>query len=125
MKTFLVIMNVVAFLVSFGAILWAWRILRSDTRSNDALLTRLRSIDAKYEGSATAGPGQRKTSDQKFDEYRAAGKKIFTYNDMQHAPEMVEALINERAARGIGLQVWLVGAGLLIGTVANIIGLVA
>lgn len=105
MKTLLVIMNVVALFVSFGAILWAWRILRFDTRSNEARLTLLRSIDAKYEGSATAGPGQGETSDQKFEEYRAAGKQIFTYNDMQHAPEMVEARINKHAAHGIGLQI--------------------
>lgn len=120
MKTLLVIMNVLAFVVSFGAILWAWYIVRKDMRENAALLTRLKEIERAYasEPAAIFGGGPR--TDEMRAEQQAAGKTMFTYGDMDNMPELVKHLIYSHAASGLALQVWLVGAGLALGAAANI-----
>lgn len=125
METLLAIMNVLAFAISFGAILWAWVILRRDVKDNDELLAMLKAIDQKYEEEpADALVRAMRVSPelqaQKIEEWRQSGKQMFTYGEMNHMPELVKSLIYAHAASGLGTQVWLVGLGLLIGTVANI-----
>lgn len=114
MKTLLVVLNLVAFVLSFGAIAWAWYAVHKDVQNNRALMERLKAIDVRYAN------GGRERTDEKFAEYRRAGKTMFTYNDLQHMPELVKDLIYRHAAGGLGPQVVLVGLGLLVGTVANI-----
>lgn len=125
MTTLLVILNALAFVTSFGAILWAWVALRRDVKGNEELLGRLRAIDARYENSPAdalvrAGGGQPDRQEQKLAEWRASGKHMFTYGEANHLPEMVKSLIYAHAASGLGAQVWLVGLGLLMGTLANV-----
>lgn len=125
MKTLLAVLNVLSFAISFGAILWAWVVLRRDVQANDDLLERLKAIDEKYEREPAdafvqliGGPTDRQQ--EKIEEWRRTGKQMFTYNEMNHMPELVKSLIYMHAASGLGAQVWLVGLGLLIGTVANV-----
>jgi hypothetical protein len=120
MKTLIVVLNVASFVASFGAILWAWFVVRKDMESNAALLARLRAIDAAHAERVVALPGGLEDTEKKFADYREAGKTMFTYGDIQHAPEMVKALIYTHAASGLGPQVALVGMGLLAGLAANI-----
>ncbi|WP_104172570.1 hypothetical protein [Arthrobacter sp. Y81] len=119
MLTILTLMNVAAFILSFGAILWAWLIVHKDMKENVALLARIREIDAKYAREAVT-LGQTAIREERRAEYVAVGKTMFTYGDMMHMPELVKGLIYSHAASGLGLQVALVGLGLSIGTVANI-----
>ncbi|MFS0715924.1 hypothetical protein ABC337_02660 [Arthrobacter sp. 1P04PC] len=93
MKTLLVIINVLAFVVSFGAILWAWYIVRKDMRENAALLIRLKEIERAYasEPAAIFGGGSR--TDEMRAEQQAAGKTMFTYGDIDNMPELVKHLI--------------------------------
>lgn len=48
MKTLLVLMNLLALVISFGAILWAWFIIHKDMRENSALFARLKEIEQRY-----------------------------------------------------------------------------
>lgn len=123
MKTVLVIMNVLAFLFSFGAILWAWHIVHKDMQRNSALLARLKEIDLAYanEPAGLFGGGSR--TEEMRAEQRAAGKTMFTYGDMNNMPELVKHLIYSHAVSGLGLQVGLVGVGLVLGTAANLLSL--
>lgn len=123
MKTLVVVLNVASFVASFGAILWAWIVVRKDIRANSALLARLRGIDATHVELAKSLPGGREDTKKKFADYREAGKTMFTYGDLQHAPEMVKELIYRHAAGGLGPQVALIGIGLLAGLAANILSL--
>lgn len=120
MRTLVVLLNILSFVASFGAILWAWFVVRKDIRENSELLARLREIDVKHAEGARSVPGGREDTPQKFAEYREAGKTMFTYGDLQHAPEMVKELIYRHAASGLGPQVALVGLGLFAGLAANI-----
>ena len=119
MKTLLVVMNVLAFVVSFGAILWAWIIVHKDMRANSALFARLKEIERTYadEPASMFGGGSR--TEAMRAEQRTAGKTMFTYSDMDNMPELVKHLIYSHAVSGLGLQVWLVGAGLALGTAAT------
>ncbi|MDD7836404.1 hypothetical protein [Paenarthrobacter sp. AB444] len=123
MKTFLAVLNFAAFAVSFGAILWAWFVVRKDMRANAALLERLKEIERAYENEPAAvfGGGDRRAEMRA--EQKAAGKTMFTYGDMNNMPELVKHLIYSHAISGLALQIWLVGAGLAIGTVANVMSL--
>lgn len=116
----LAVLNVLAFALSVGAILWAWVAVRRDIASNSKVLTELRNIDAKYEQMPGGEPTDRETQAAKFRDYRQAGKFIFTYNDMQHMPEVVKTMIFQHSVGGLRSQVVLVGLGLALGTVANV-----
>ena len=125
MTTLLVVLNILAFVISFGAILWAWIALRRDIKGNEDLLERLRVIDANYANDPAgvllgAQGGSAERQEQKLAEWRASGKQMFTYGEMNHMPELVKSLIYSHAAGGLGTQIWLVGLGLLIGTIANV-----
>lgn len=120
MKTVLVVMNVLAFVVSFGAILWAWTLVHKDMRENSALLNLLKEIEQKYANEPPALFGGGSRAEAMRAEQREAGKTMFTYGDMDNMPELVKHLIYSHAVRGLGFQVWLVGAGLALGTAANI-----
>ena len=117
------VLNILAFIVSFGAIVWAWCKVRKDMRSNAHLLDRLKEIAQEY----SSGPHGESTGEErrqeKHDRQVAAGKTMFTNDDVENMPEMVKDLIYTHAARGLGLQVALVGVGLLLGTVANVLSL--
>lgn len=123
MKTMLILMNVLAFLVSFGAILWAWHKVRKDMRDNEALLLRLKEIDEEYakEPAELFGGGDRQQ--EKREQQRAAGKMMFTYGDLANMPELVKHLIYSHSLSGLALQVWLVGVGLAVGAAANVLSL--
>lgn len=123
LKTLLILMNVLAFLISFGAILWAWFKVRKDMRDNEALLLRLQEIEQEYanEPAELFGGGDRREEER--EQQRAAGKTMFTYGDLANMPELVKHLIHSHALNGLGLQVWLVGLGLAVGTAANVLSL--
>ncbi|WP_251421185.1 hypothetical protein [Pseudarthrobacter sp. NCCP-2145] len=123
MKTLLILMNVVAFIVSFGAILWAWMKVRKDMRDNAALLDRLKEIEREYanEPAEPFGGGDRRQ--EKREQQLAAGKTMFTYGDLANMPELVKHLIYSHALNGLALQVWLVGLGLAVSTAANVLSL--
>ncbi|GKV71711.1 hypothetical protein NCCP2145_10920 [Pseudarthrobacter sp. NCCP-2145] len=116
-------MNVVAFIVSFGAILWAWMKVRKDMRDNAALLDRLKEIEREYanEPAEPFGGGDRRQ--EKREQQLAAGKTMFTYGDLANMPELVKHLIYSHALNGLALQVWLVGLGLAVSTAANVLSL--
>lgn len=119
MLTILALLNVASFILSFGAILWAWLIVHKDMKENLSLLARIREVDSRYADEAVALGGTA-IRDERRAEYVAVGKTMFTYGDMMHMPELVKGLIYSHAASGLGLQVGLVGVGLVLGTVANI-----
>lgn len=124
MKTLLVLMNVMAFLVSFGAILWAWLNVRKDMQGNEALLLRLKEIDEGFaKEPAEIFGGSEGRQQEKREQQRAAGKMMFTYGDLANMPELVKHLIYSHSLRGLALQVWLVGLGLATGTAANVLSL--
>lgn len=83
-------------------------------------MAELQAIDAKYELVPSTTGNHAETQAAKFDDYRAAGKFIFTYSDMQHMPELVKSMIFHHALGGLRSQVALVGVGLTLGTVANV-----
>lgn len=122
-KTLLILMNVLAFIVSFGAILWAWMKVRKDMQDNAALLDRLKEIEREYanEPAELFGGGDRRQ--EKREQQLAAGKTMFTYGDLANMPELVKHLIYTHALSGLALQVWLVGLGLAVGTAANVLSL--
>ena len=123
MEAFLVVLNILAFIVSFGAIVWAWCKVRKDMRSNAHLLGRLEDIAQEYRSGPHGGSTGEERLQEKHDRQVAAGKTMFTNGDMENMPEMVKHLIYTHAASGLGLQVALVGLGLLLGTVANVLSL--
>lgn len=120
MVTLLVVLNVLAYVLSLGAILWAWVAVRRDIAHNSKVLDQLRAIDARYEQlpRGTQSHDERKAA--MFEEYRQAGKFIFTYQDVQHMPELVKSMIFQHSLGGLRSQVALVGLGLTLGTVANV-----
>lgn len=123
MKTLLVLMNLLAFVISFGAILWAWFIIHKDMRENSALFARLKEIEQRYANEPPSIFGGGSRTEEMRAEQQAAGKTMFTYSDMDNMPELVKHLIYSHAVSGLGLQVWLVGAGLALATAANILSL--
>lgn len=123
MKTLLVVMNILAFLVSFGAILWAWRNVRTDIRDNADLLDRLNEIERAYASGPHGGTDGEDRQREKRQRQIAAGKTMFTYSDLDNMPELVKNLIYTHALSGLGIQVFLVGLGLALGTLANVLSL--
>lgn len=119
MKTLLVVMNVFAFVLSFGAILWAWYAVRKDMRGNAKLLES--ELAYASEPAGLLGGGSRR--EEMRAEQKVIGKTMFTYGDLDNMPELVKHLIYSHAASGLALQIWLVGAGLALGTAANILSL--
>jgi hypothetical protein len=120
MVTFLVVLNVLAFVLSLGAILWAWVAVRKDIAHNSGVLAELRAIDARYELVPITLQNADERKAAKFNDYRQAGKYIFSYQDMHHMPELVKSMIFQHSLGGLRSQVALVGLGLTLGTVANV-----
>lgn len=123
MKTMLVLMNGLAFVLSLGAILWAWYTVRNDIEENANLLARVKEIERAYASEPASLVGGGSLGGEMRAEQQAAGKTMFTYGDLDNMPELVKHLIYTHAASGLTLQIWLVGAGLGLGTVANILSL--
>lgn len=120
MVAVLVVLNVLAFVLSLGAILWAWVSVKRDVARNSKILNELRAIDARYESLLASTHDREGTYAAKTDEYTQAGKFTFTYQDVVHMPELVKSMIFSHALRGLRSQVALVGLGLTLGTVANV-----
>ncbi|WP_028278274.1 hypothetical protein [Arthrobacter sp. I3] len=116
----LVVLNVLAFALSFGAILWAWVSVKGDVARNSEILNDLRTIDATYEPLLASTHDREGTYAARTDEYTRAGKFTFTFQDMHHMPELVKSMIFSHALSGLRSQVALVGLGLTLGTVANV-----
>lgn len=123
MKTMLILMIVLAFIVSFGAILWAWFKVRKDMRENEALLVRLRGIEKAYANDPAQLFAGGDRTHEKREQQRAAGKTMFTYGDLDNMPELVKHLIYSHALNGLALQVWLLGLGLAVGAAASMLSL--
>jgi hypothetical protein len=120
MVSLLVVLNILAYVLSLGAILWAWVAVRRDIAVNLKTLQELRAIDARYGLAPSSIENYEEKKAAKFSEYKQAGKYIFSYQDMQHMPELVKSMIFHHALGGLRSQVALVGLGLTLGTVANV-----
>lgn len=120
MVPLLIVLNVFAYVLSLGAILWAWVAVRGDIARNAKVLQELRAIDMRYELVLITADTYKERKAATFAEYRQAGKYFFSNHDLQHAPEKVKSMIFHHALGGLRSQVALVGLGLTLGTVANI-----
>lgn len=100
MTMLLIALNLLAFVISFGAILWAWYEARGNLRASEARLAHLKEFGRSY------------------------GGEQLTYDDMQNLRELVDKTVHGHALNGLGLQVWLVGLGIALGTTANVLPLI-
>lgn len=116
----LVVLNVLAFALSLGAILWAWVSVKRDVARNSKILNELRAIDARYEPQLFSTDDHEGVQAARTTEYVQAGKFNFTFQDVTHMPELVKSMIFNHALSGLRSQVALVGLGLALGTVANV-----
>lgn len=118
MTTLLIALNLLAFVISFGAILWAWMKVRADMVENEALLVRLEEIEQAYDHEPAELLHEKRAAQ------RAAGKTVVSFGDLDNMPEIVKGLIYRHALDGLGWQVALVGLGIALGTAANVLPLV-
>ncbi|THJ64606.1 hypothetical protein E8P82_14640 [Arthrobacter echini] len=100
MTTLLIVLNLLASVISFSAIVWAWHKARAKLRDSEARFDHLKEFGQSY------------------------GGEQLTYDDVQHLRELVNKTIHGHMLDGLGLQVGLVGLGIALGTAANVLPLV-
>lgn len=120
MEALVITLNVLAFILTLSAALWAAFTVQKEKRQNKERLTRLKQIDSEHEADPSVGPAQ----EIKLSKQREAGKTTFTHSDLGALPEMVESIIYEHATRGLRRQILLLAFGLVLSTAADILPLI-